>query len=361
MSHNPGGLAGSKGRQLFRFGKLARIAMKRIAISRFACWLSLLTVALGSGCSTLSSLGLPFGGYNHRMLETAEDIANDKLYPAALPSELSKTVLDRYILEPGDSILIEAADFDSPARFPGDQIIRPDGTISLGKYGDMMVAGRTIPDIRQEIQGIVDRYEAADWDRRQSAAESARVPDAENQPLLPQLVAEPPNVGPITVRLVNWDSKAYYVLGEVNSPGRFRVTGNETVLDAIVQAGDLTERANRHKIIISRPSAPCDPRLVLPICYDQIVQLGDSSTNYQIRPGDRIYVASLTFCDDLRMLFNRGDRCCPLCGPPQRGAFVPLIHCAPFCTPFGETTQDATAPPSWTAPGMPESANFHFE
>lgn len=87
-------------------------------------------------------------------------------------------------------------------------------------------------------------------------------------------------------------SKVYYVLGEVNAPGSFPLIGRETVLDAIVAAGGLTNRADHCDIILSRPSCPDDCRIVLPICYDQIVQLGDTSTNYQIMPGDRIFVAT---------------------------------------------------------------------
>ena len=42
-----------------------------------------------------------------------------------------------------------------------------------------------------------------------------------------------------------------------------------------------------------RPTPPRSCRVVLPICYRQITQLGDTSTNYQIKPGDRIYFPPL--------------------------------------------------------------------
>jgi hypothetical protein len=38
---------------------------------------------------------------------------------------------------------------------------------------------------------------------------------------------------------------------------------------------------------------------VLPICYPEIVQLGDTTTNYQLAPGDRIYVPSKTTCEQI--------------------------------------------------------------
>ena len=59
---------------------------------------------------------------------------------------------------------------------------------------------------------------------------------------------------------------------------------------AILAAGGLTDRASRRSIILSRPTHPDGCRVVLPVCYDEIVQLGDTTTNYQIAPGDRIFV-----------------------------------------------------------------------
>jgi polysaccharide export outer membrane protein len=118
----------------------------------------------------------------------------------------------------------------------------------------------------------------------------------------------------VTVRMVQPESKVYYVLGEVNSPGAFPLIGRETVLDAIVQAGGIGNRANRHRLILSRPSPPPACRTVLPICYDKIVQLGDATTNYQIQPGDRIYVPSLTLTSEImQCLVPSLADTCPSC------------------------------------------------
>ena len=68
-------------------------------------------------------------------------------------------------------------------------------------------------------------------------------------------------------------SKTVYVFGEVVSPGSFTWEGRETVLDAIVAAGGLTRSADHAGIVLARPTAPCDPRFVVPICFDNIVQL----------------------------------------------------------------------------------------
>ena len=43
------------------------------------------------------------------------------------------------------------------------------------------------------------------------------------------------------------------MMGEVNAPGSYPIVGSETVLDALITAGGLSDRANDHKIILTRP------------------------------------------------------------------------------------------------------------
>src|SRR5262249_14033618 len=121
----------------------------------------------------------------------------------------------------------------------------PDGTINLGRYGQLLVAGRTVEEIEIAVRSAV--------------------------------LAQTKDAGPITVRIVTRVSKVFYVLGEVNAPGAFTLAGRETVLDAILVAGGLTDRASRNNIILSRPTVSDGCRVVLPICYNEIVQLGDTS------------------------------------------------------------------------------------
>lgn len=260
-------------------------------------------LAICPACSTLSTLGLPLAG-PHQLLMATDEIRRAAGHAVELPRELNKDVIDLYIVEPGDVLVVEPADFSSTVRFGGDQIVKPDGSIDLGKYGRVVAAGRTLGEIQSEVQAVIAGQEET--------------------------------AGQILVRLVAWDSKVFYVLGEVSSPGAYPYSGRETVLDAIVSAGDLTDRANRHKIIFSRPSAPEDCRVVLPICYNQIVQLGDTSSNYQILPGDRVFVTSMTIWDDLaQTLFPGHFQKCPRCGGKHLPCFIGICddaecaNCAP--------------------------------
>jgi hypothetical protein len=138
--------------------------------------------------------------------------------------------------------------------------------------------------------------------------------------------AKEKDIGPITVRIVTRSSKVYYVLGEVNAPGSFTLNGRETVLDGILAAGGLTDKASRSNVILARPSPPPSCRTVLPICYREIVQLGDTSTNYQLQPGDRIYVASRTLVEELCPWKQEGVGCCgPQTACPPVQAIAPSI------------------------------------
>jgi polysaccharide export outer membrane protein len=230
-------------------------------------WASLVTALLViiPGCA--SSAGQSPFTQTHQLMDTTKALRAANARTLALPRELAEQPLPAYVVEPGDVLLIQPVDLDSPARMPGDQPVLPDGTINLGKYGRLTVSNKTVDEIEAMVKEAV--------------------------------LAQTKDAGFISVRLVSRQSKVYYVLGEVNAPGVFQLSGRETVLDAILAAGGLSERASANNIVLSRPSRPDDCRTVLPVCYKQIVQLGDTSTNYQIAPGDRIYVPGRTFREEL--------------------------------------------------------------
>jgi protein involved in polysaccharide export with SLBB domain len=258
---------------------------------------------LAAGCSAVPGRGLTLFPEGHKLIDSAK--AMRSTYPTALPlpKELDKRPLPPYTVEPGDVLLVQAADLDSPLRLPGDQPVMPDGTITLGRHGRLQVAGRTVEEIEAAVRPFIEAQ--------------ARDPKEKD-------------VGPIVVRVVTRLSKVYYVLGEVNAPGAFTMNGRETVLDGILAAGGLTERASRREIILSRPTRPDGCRVVLPICYREIVQLGDTSTNYQLLPGDRIFVATRSFWEEL---FHNKPDCAP-CGGPQHAC--PNGTCSQEGAPVGK-------------------------
>ena len=301
-----------------------------------------------AGCSTLTSLGLPVGSNENRLLLSTKRMLETQDQSVQFPKELQMQPLDQYLVAVGDTLFVETVNFDASIRLPGDQTVKPDGSISLGRFGNVHVASRPVDDIEQEIKSrIADQIRAEmtqSFDREQReptdaaiktiasridkslTANGANVLRQEETPeeILEQQISQKIRENEVTVRLINWDSKRYYVLGEVNSPGAYDFKGNETVLDGILEAGGLNGRSNRHQILISRPTECGSCRIVATVCYDQIVQLGDASTNYQLQPGDRIFVSSLTLLDDLVQSLNvLNDHHCPRCGPCQKPCELP--------------------------------------
>jgi polysaccharide export outer membrane protein len=188
-----------------------------------------------------------------------------------LPRELAKNWIADYIVEPGDGLLIAPTDLDSKVRLPADQTVLPDGSVDLGKYGKLIAAGKNTTQIETEIMEVVRRKEKA---------------------------LKEEEIGFIDVRLVSRQSKVYYVMGEVTSPGKYPLQGSETILDGILTAGGLTDRSSWRDIILVRPTSD-DPGQVLRINYGDIVRLGAAATNYQLQPGDRIYIGSRSAFDTM--------------------------------------------------------------
>jgi polysaccharide biosynthesis/export protein len=271
-----------------------------------------------AGCSTGPGGGMRFTLFPDRgtLMESTKAVRQPADPPPAVPRELDQRVLPPYTVEPGDSILIQPADVDSPvqAQLPGDQIIMPDGTVSLGRYGEVIVAGKTVREMENLIRAVIQ--------------------------------GQGKDPGPIVVRVVARVSKVYYVLGEVNSPGAFPLRGNELVLDGIVAAGGLTDRASRKNIILARPTPPNSCRIVLPVCYNAIVQLGDSTTNYQLAPGDRIFVPGRS-----GNIFHRSKEESPCCGPQSPCPLAPDGH-APHFAPAAPGAHLGSPPASGALPPL---------
>ncbi len=145
----------------------------------------------------------------------------------------------------------------------GEHLVRPDGTISLGSYGRVYVTGMTLDEAKKAAETQLSKYL-----------------------LNPE----------VSLDVLAYNSKVFYVVFEAALGGdqilQLPVTGNETVLDAMSKVGGLSSQAAKSRIWIARP-APANAGLgdqILPVDWQAIVQCGKTATNYQLLPGDRIYV-----------------------------------------------------------------------
>jgi len=94
----------------------------------------------------------------------------------------------------------------------------------------------------------------------------------------------------VFVDLTAYNSKNYYVLGDLMITGKMPWTGNETVLDALQHAGGLMPEAEPKDIRLLRPGRNGKPSRVYKVDLEAIREKGDVTSNYQIFPGDRLIV-----------------------------------------------------------------------
>ncbi len=172
----------------------------------------------------------------------------------------------------------------------GERLVRPDGRISLGWYGDVYVAGLTMPEVKEKIVLHLRKFLHDEQLGLIKSDEETGEPI--HDPKTGELVRiEPRDSDRVFVDVTAYNSKNYYVLGDVAVTGRFPITGNETVLDAINFANGLMPTAAPQNIRLVRPAPPgaCCEQL-LPVNLAAITSGGDPTTNYQLMPGDRIVV-----------------------------------------------------------------------
>jgi polysaccharide export outer membrane protein len=203
------------------------------------------------------------GCHNFARNHEASKIPQYGTVDAHQPGELRKVVYPSYIIEAPDELEIVTRP-TVPDWSTTTFVVRSDGAVDLGFAGDVFVTGLTLAEAEQRVAEQLNVYERA---RDPNSATNYRV----------------------SVRLTTAQSKYYYVIGEVNTPGRFKVTGNELVLDAIMQAG-LKSNSLPEKAYLVRPHPLGGPDLVYRIDWCGIRDRGDTLTNYQIMPGDRIVV-----------------------------------------------------------------------
>jgi polysaccharide biosynthesis/export protein len=196
--------------------------------------------------------------------------------------------LENYVVEPPDLMLVEVLEALQGRPISGERLVRPDGKISLGFYGDVYVAGLTIPEVKEKIILHLQRFLD---DRALGTIEL----DKSGEPVIDPETKKPKAIDPkvsdrVFVDITKSNSKNYYVQGDVLVAGRLPITGKETVLDAINLAGGLGLHADHNGVVLYRPERKGASPRALHVNIDQIIMGDDLSTNYQLQPGDRLVV-----------------------------------------------------------------------
>lgn len=208
----------------------------------------------------------------------------------AVPRELDKITLPPYVIEAPDQLLIEVVQRSTVTekikdvevqkkvtdRLPVQPIsgpfqVRLDGTVGLGFWGNVPVAGLTMEQAAQAIRQHVV-----------------------SNPVLADFATKPESIV-VIIDVLAYNSKRYYIHFDGGGFGEqvvsFPITGSETVLDAIANVGGLPDIGSKRNIWVARRTPhPGQPWQILPVDWIGISQHGITFTNYQILPGDRLYV-----------------------------------------------------------------------
>jgi polysaccharide export outer membrane protein len=146
-------------------------------------------------------------------------------------------------------------------QITGDHLVAQDGMVTLGIYGRVYVAGMTIEEAKAAVEQHLSQFLEA-----------------------PQ----------VAVDVFAYNSKVYYIITEGAGTGdrvtKYPITGNETVLDAISNVNGLTQISSK-RIWIARPSPSSNHVQILPVDWVAVSKFGVTATNYQVLPGDRVFIA----------------------------------------------------------------------
>ncbi len=106
----------------------------------------------------------------------------------------------------------------------------------------------------------------------------------------------------ITVKMVGYNSKIIYVVGEVGRPGKIYMQGDTmTVHEALVEAGLplLSAKTNAGRVIT--PSDTGSP-MIRKVNVEKLLYHGDLRENLVMRPGDTLYVPPTFLAKTMRVI-----------------------------------------------------------
>jgi len=172
--------------------------------------------------------------------------------PAAPMAQDSSPVGD-YLVGPGDILNISVWKDESLTR---QCVVLPDGKIAFPLIGQVAASGRTVADISKELEQKLARF----------------VPGVD-----------------LSVGVHQVNSLIVYVIGRVNSPGRFVLNTDVNVLQALAMAGGLNPFAKRGDIKIFREVDGGGTK-VYTFDYDAVSSGDNIRGNIRLKRGDVIVV-----------------------------------------------------------------------
>lgn len=227
---------------------------------------------------------------NKPELETVEPVRPDgkiAFFPAGdlqaagrTVEQLRDEIISRLRVKPGRSYRLGVQDVIEIKVYGHDdlgstQTIGPDGTISILPGGSILAAGKTVDELADEISKRVSSIV-------QNPILNVSVKEYKSQPLF---ISNPV----VNVLVDEINSRRISVLGAVRSPGILKLRTPTTLMDAIAEAGGLSEDADLRRSIVLEDGK------ILPISLERLFKQGDLRQNVYLRPFSSIYVGSVRY------------------------------------------------------------------
>lgn len=159
---------------------------------------------------------------------------------------------DAYRLNAGDILDISVWKEEGMQR---QVLILPDGTISFPLAGHVTAAGRTAAEVQSALEKRIQVY-------------------------IPEPV--------VTVSVASVGGNSIYVIGQVKQPGRFDVTSQIDVMQALSLAGGLTPFGDENSIRVLRRNGT--KQTALRFDYSAVKRGQQLETNILLSPGDVVVV-----------------------------------------------------------------------
>lgn len=157
-----------------------------------------------------------------------------------------------YTLGPEDVLGISVWKDEALTR---EVVVRPDGKISFPLIGDVVANGRTVEDVRQEIQNRINEF----------------VPGS-----------------PVSVMALKILSPRIFIVGKVGRPGMYVMFERMTVMQALALAGGFTPFSSTGDILILRDAG--GKQQTINFDYDAVAKGKRLEQNILLNRGDTIVV-----------------------------------------------------------------------
>lgn len=258
-----------------------------------------------------------------------------------VPREFEKMALPSYVVEPPDILLIQASRRITLPLQPleGQHLVAPDGTVNLGVYGKLRVTGLTIEQVADAVAarlleimpGLLRDVSDTDQQGHEKKGTKGKYLKEFRQDFSSlELVKKE-----LQVDVLVYNSKFYYVITDGGGYGQqvypIPIRGNEMVLDALANINGLPAVASKKRVWVARATRAGQPPKILPVDWQAVTKCGSSATNFQLYPGDRVYV-------DSNHLIKADSFLAKLYSPIQRTFGVTLLGAATVNTIKGTSS-----------------------